>query len=114
MARAFIAGTGAYLPAEVLTNFDLEKMVETSDEWITKNTGIRERRIIAPGETTVSMALEASRAGAMRRGQLDVSESSLEESLRIKRELRLDTMLGLQMVLMPQFADQVLPLASLV
>ena len=45
MIRAVIAGVGKYNPDKVLTNQDLEKMVETSDEWITERTGIRERRI---------------------------------------------------------------------
>jgi len=56
-----IAGTGFYLPEKVLTNADLEKMVETSDEWIIKRTGIRERRIATPEETVSSMAEIASR-----------------------------------------------------
>jgi 3-oxoacyl-[acyl-carrier-protein] synthase-3 len=59
---ARITGWGKYVPARRLTNYDLEQMVDTSDEWITKNTGIRERRMVAPGETTVSISLEASRA----------------------------------------------------
>jgi len=54
-----IASTGSYLPDKVLTNFDLENMVETSDEWITTRTGIRERRI-SQGETTSDMATEAA------------------------------------------------------
>jgi len=54
-----IASTGSYLPDRVLTNFDLERMVETSDEWITTRTGIRERRI-SEGETTSDMATEAA------------------------------------------------------
>jgi len=54
-----IASTGSYLPDRVLTNFDLENMVETSDEWITTRTGIRERRI-SQGETTSDMATEAA------------------------------------------------------
>lgn len=56
-----IAGTGFYLPEKVLTNADLEKMVDTSDEWIIKRTGIRERRISGPEETVSSMAEIASR-----------------------------------------------------
>ncbi len=56
-----IMGTGYYLPEKVLTNADLEKMVDTSNEWILERTGIRERRIIAPGETVASMAEAASR-----------------------------------------------------
>ncbi len=56
-----ILGTGAYLPERVLTNEDLEKMVETSSAWILERCGIRERRIAGPEEDTVSMGLEASR-----------------------------------------------------
>ena len=48
-----IAGTGSYLPERVLTNADLEKMVETSDQWIQERTGIRKRHIAAEGQTTV-------------------------------------------------------------
>ncbi|MCK4428156.1 MAG: 3-oxoacyl-ACP synthase, partial [candidate division Zixibacteria bacterium] len=43
--NTFISGTGSYAPPRVLTNFDLEKMVDTSDEWITTRTGVKERRI---------------------------------------------------------------------
>jgi 3-oxoacyl-[acyl-carrier-protein] synthase-3 len=56
-----ILGTGAYAPERVLTNIDLEKMVDTSDQWISERTGIRERRIARPDETTSDMALVASR-----------------------------------------------------
>ena len=56
-----IAGTGSYTPTKVLTNADLERLVDTSDEWITERTGIKERRIAAPDETTSDMALHASR-----------------------------------------------------
>lgn len=59
--RSRILGTGAYVPERVLTNFDLEKMVETSDEWIRERTGIAERRIARPDETTSDMALAAAR-----------------------------------------------------
>ncbi|CAK9884686.1 MAG: 3-oxoacyl-[acyl-carrier-protein] synthase 3 [Candidatus Erwinia impunctatus] len=55
-----IIGTGSYLPKQVRTNADLEKMVETSDEWIVTRTGIRERRIAAPDETVASMGAEAA------------------------------------------------------
>jgi len=56
-----ILGTGGYLPAKVLTNADLEKMVETTDQWIVERTGIRERHIAADGETTGTMAEHAAR-----------------------------------------------------
>ncbi|MGH2996221.1 MAG: beta-ketoacyl-ACP synthase III [Gaiellaceae bacterium] len=56
-----ITGIGAYAPEKVLTNFDLERMVETSDEWITQRTGIRERRIASEGEAASDLALPAAR-----------------------------------------------------
>ncbi len=56
-----IAGTGSYLPAKILTNGDLEKLVETSDDWITSRTGIKERRIAAEGEFTSDLATNAAR-----------------------------------------------------
>jgi 3-oxoacyl-[acyl-carrier-protein] synthase-3 len=56
-----IAGLGAYVPERRLTNFDLEKMVDTSDEWIVQRTGIRERRIAEKGEFTSEMGAKAAR-----------------------------------------------------
>lgn len=58
---AHIVGWGSYLPETVLTNAELESRLDTSDEWITSRTGIRERRIAAPGESTGTMAIEAAR-----------------------------------------------------
>ncbi|MGB6223112.1 beta-ketoacyl-ACP synthase III [Haloferula sp.] len=55
-----IAGTGSYLPEKVLTNADIEKIVDTTDEWIVTRTGIRERRIAAEGEFTSHMATHAA------------------------------------------------------
>ncbi|ATB32482.1 beta-ketoacyl-ACP synthase III [Melittangium boletus] len=60
MARTQIIGTGSYAPEKVLTNADLEKIVDTSDAWITERTGIRERRLAAPGEATSDMAVRAA------------------------------------------------------
>lgn len=57
--NAKIIGVGSYLPDKVLTNFDLEKMVDTTDEWITQRTGIHERHIAAEGQSTSDMAVEA-------------------------------------------------------
>jgi 3-oxoacyl-[acyl-carrier-protein] synthase-3 len=57
-----IAGTGRFLPAKMLTNFDLEKMVDTTDEWIRTRTGIERRHIAADGETTADLAEGAARA----------------------------------------------------
>jgi 3-oxoacyl-[acyl-carrier-protein] synthase-3 len=59
---ARISGTGSFLPEKVLTNQDLEKMVETSDEWITDRTGIKKRHIAADDENTCDLAEPASRA----------------------------------------------------
>ncbi len=59
--RAGIIGLGKYLPDTILTNKDLEKMVDTTDEWITTRTGIKERRIARSGEATSDMALEAAK-----------------------------------------------------
>ncbi|HET7028621.1 MAG TPA: beta-ketoacyl-ACP synthase III [Candidatus Limnocylindrales bacterium] len=56
---AHVTGWGRYAPAQVLTNADLERMVDTSDEWITSRTGIRERRVAAANETTASMGAVA-------------------------------------------------------
>jgi 3-oxoacyl-[acyl-carrier-protein] synthase III len=61
MMRATISGCGMYVPEKVLTNHDLEKMVDTSDEWITQRTGIKERHIAAEGETSSSMGIIAGR-----------------------------------------------------
>jgi 3-oxoacyl-[acyl-carrier-protein] synthase-3 len=61
MTYSRIAGTGSYLPAKILTNADLERMVETSDEWIVARTGIRERHIAADGEFTSDLAEKAAR-----------------------------------------------------
>ncbi len=61
MIYSRITGTGGYLPEKVLTNHDLAKIVETSDEWIVERTGIRERHIVAEDENTSDMALHASR-----------------------------------------------------
>jgi 3-oxoacyl-[acyl-carrier-protein] synthase-3 len=58
--RAHVTGWGRYVPAQVLTNADLERMVETNDEWIVARTGIRERRVAAADETTASMASVAA------------------------------------------------------
>lgn len=61
MKRIKILSTGSYLPKNVLTNFDLEKMVETSNEWIVTRTGIRERRIADKDQATSDLAVEAAK-----------------------------------------------------
>ncbi len=61
MLRARIIATGSYAPEKVLTNSDLEKIVATTDEWITERTGIKERRIAGEKQATSDLALEASK-----------------------------------------------------
>ncbi len=63
-----IVGVGAYVPARVLTNFDLEKTVDTTDEWITTRTGIKERRIAAKDEFTSDMATKAAQRAMKKAG----------------------------------------------
>jgi 3-oxoacyl-[acyl-carrier-protein] synthase-3 len=58
--RSVILGTGSELPGKIMTNHDLEKIVETSDEWITTRTGIKERRVLEDGQGNADMALRAS------------------------------------------------------
>ena len=73
---AGILGTGSYTPSRVLTNFDLEKMVDTTDEWIRTRTGIVERRIADPDVATSDLALPAAQA-ALEQAQVDVSDIDL-------------------------------------
>ncbi|AWV06971.1 3-oxoacyl-ACP synthase [Lysobacter maris] len=71
-----IAGTGSYLPEKVLTNDDLAKIVDTSDEWIAARTGIRERHVAAEGETTCDLAFHAA-TRALEAAGVDASELDL-------------------------------------
>ena len=76
MTRAKITGTGCALPEKVLTNFDLERMIDTTDEWIVARTGIRERRIAREGEYTstfaTAAALKALESAGVEAGELDL------------------------------------------
>src|SRR5258705_12230620 len=74
--RAGILGTGHSYPEGILTNAELEKMVETSDDWITSRTGIKQRRKAAPGEYTSQFAVRAARQ-AMKRAEIDPLEIDL-------------------------------------
>lgn len=71
-----VVGTGSYLPERILTNLDLEKIVETSDQWIVERTGIRQRHVAAEGELTSDLALHASRA-AIHAAGIDTQEIDL-------------------------------------
>ena len=73
MIQSRVSGTGTYLPEKILSNFDLEKMVDTSSEWIIERTGISERRIASPQEQTSDLALEASKK-ALETANLDAKD----------------------------------------
>ncbi|MDP7636557.1 MAG: 3-oxoacyl-ACP synthase, partial [Phycisphaerae bacterium] len=60
-ARAALTGMGVAVPSRVMTNADFEKFLDTSDEWITQRTGIKERHMASEGETTASLAIDAAR-----------------------------------------------------
>ena len=74
--RARISGLGKYLPEKILTNADLEKLVDTSDAWIQERTGIRERRIAADNESASTMAIEAARQ-ALEQAEIDPADLDL-------------------------------------
>ncbi len=76
MRYSRIKGTGSYLPEKVLTNSDLEKMIDTSDQWIRERTGIERRHIVAAGETTCDMA-EAAARNALDAVAVDVADIDL-------------------------------------
>ncbi|HEK86530.1 MAG TPA: ketoacyl-ACP synthase III [Candidatus Aminicenantes bacterium] len=71
-----IRSTGIYLPEKVLTNADLEKMVETSDEWITTRTGIKERRLASPDQASSDLGVEAAKM-ALKRAKLTPEDIDL-------------------------------------
>ena len=62
MIHSRILGTGSYLPERIVTNSELEALVDTTDEWIQERTGIRERHIVAEDESTVDLAERAARS----------------------------------------------------
>ena len=76
MMNSRILSTGSYLPSHIRTNADLEKMVDTSDEWIVTRSGIRERRIAAADETVATMGFEAAKK-ALEMANLDPQEIEL-------------------------------------
>ncbi len=68
LVRVKISALGTYVPPRLLTNADLEKMVETSDQWIIERTGIRERHIVDKGVATSDLAVEAAKQALAQRG----------------------------------------------
>ncbi len=76
MTYSRIVGTGRYLPERIMTNFDLEKMVDTTDEWIRTRTGVERRHVVAEDQTTSDMCIEAAKV-AIEDAGVDVSEIDL-------------------------------------
>jgi 3-oxoacyl-[acyl-carrier-protein] synthase III len=82
--KAKIIGTGSYLPERILSNRDLEKIVDTTDEWIVTRTGMCERRIAHEGEYSSSMAIQAARKAIDHaKIQRMISISLLSQPLRL-------------------------------
>ena len=81
MNRAKILGTGSAVPKKLLTNADLEKLVDTSDTWIRERTGIRERHIVSPGEKFSDLCTDAS-AAALKRAKVKPEEKLDVANLR--------------------------------
>ncbi len=104
ITRSIVRGVGGYLPPNILTNHDLAKMVDTSDEWITERTGIKVRHIAREGETTSDLAFEAATRAlanaAMRASDIDliiVATTTPDEtfpSTATKIQARLDMLRG--------------------
>ena len=76
MTYSRIVGTGRYLPERIMTNFDLEKIVDTTDEWIRTRTGVERRHVVAEDQTTSDMCVEAAKV-AIEDAGVDVSEIDL-------------------------------------
>jgi len=74
--RAAVTGIGASVPQKVMTNADFERILDTSDEWITQRTGIKERHVVCQGQTTVTLATDAAR-GALREAGVEGSDLDL-------------------------------------
>ena len=76
MTYSRIVGTGRYLPERIMTNFDMEKIVDTSDEWIRTRTGVERRHVVAEGQTTSDMCVEAAKIAIADAG-IDVADIDL-------------------------------------
>jgi len=89
MTRAKIIGVGAYAPKRVLTNAELEKMVDTNDEWIVQRTGIRKRHIVDESEATSDLAIKAAQQ-AIASAERKVAELQADVDLNRERFVSLD------------------------
>ena len=95
--RAYIAGTGAYLPPRVVTNHDLATMMETSHEWIVERSGIEERRYVDPGEGGAEMAarMQAQQSGA-NQGRADAATIATQAQMRALQAMQSGAAAGAQ------------------
>lgn len=91
MTRAKITGIGAYVPERVVTNFDMEKIVDTTDEWIRSRSGIVERRLARDDEDTSDMCIEASK-GALAMAGLEPDDMDLLIACTVTPDYRLPSM----------------------
>jgi 3-oxoacyl-[acyl-carrier-protein] synthase-3 len=106
---SYILGTGGYLPAKTLSNKDMEKIVDTTDEWIVERTGIRNRHIMGPDENTTSMALAAAQRAIEaakidpKKIQLIIVATSLPDNLFPNTAVKVQKALGLDSKDIPAF-----------
>ena len=101
MNYARIIGTGGYLPENVLTNAELEQRIETTADWIVERTGVEERHIAAPGETTCDLAEQASRPVSYT--HLDVYKRQAEGFIRVADLVEDELLLALPQI--PRHVD---------
>ena len=96
MIYSRITGTGGYLPEKVMTNADLEKIVDTTDEWITERTGIKKRHIVSDDEATCDLAekaaIDAIDAAGINKEDIEeiameISENYSDEITKIKEDV---------------------------
>ena len=89
MIYSRIAGTGSFLPERIITNAEMEKLVETSDDWIASRTGIRQRHIAVEGQTTGDLAFGAAKAALETAGvellPVDLAELARTVDLLVSR-----------------------------
>ena len=108
MTYSRIAGTGSYLPEKVVTNQDLETMMDTSDEWIQDRTGIKRRHIAAEGETTSDLALAAAGRAMEMAGitAVGLSKAKQRGDIRASTLQALASQLDLELALVPRRSKQ--------
>ena len=105
--RSRISGIGMYVPERILTNADLERMVDTSDSWIQDRTGVRERHIAADNETASTLGIEASRQ-ALEQAEVDSKDLDLPRLERAWQKV-IDRHPMLRAIVLPDGLQKILP-----